>query len=245
MAPKPEQKGSKDYGPAEREALLKQTYIFAGAPDDIISRLTERSHVVKVKRGERVFEQHDEGDTLYGVFDGAIKISVSGPGGKEYTITIMEPGDVFGEIALLDGLPRTADATAVQDTVLLSLHRSHFLPILEDDPRLARHLVEMLCERLRLANENTADVAFLSLEKRLAKRLLGLAMSYGRQTDEGLLIELKLSQNDLAMMTSATREAINKQLHTFIEDGLIRLDKRQITVRDTKGLQAILEAEED
>ena len=213
--------------------------------DDILDRLTDRSHVVKAKRGEVIFNQHDEGDTLYGVFEGAIKISVSGPIGKEYTITMMEPGDIFGEIALLDGLPRTADATAVQDSVLLSLHRSHFMPILESDPRLARHLVEMLCERLRLANENTADVAFLSLTKRLAKRLLGLAMSYGKSTDSGLLIDLKLSQNDLAMMTSATREAVNKQLHSFIEDGLIRLDKRQITVCDLKGLQEILEAEEE
>lgn len=234
----------KKYGPEERGALLRQTYLFNGLEEDILNRLIERSHVVRVKRGERLFEQNDEGDTLYGVFEGAIKISVSGPAGKEYTITIMEPGDILGEIALLDGLPRTADATAVQDSVLLALHRTHFLPILDNEPRLARHLVDMLCERLRLANENTADVAFLSLGQRLAKRLIGLAIAYGKSVDDGTMIDLKLSQNDLAMMTSATREAINKQLHSFIEVGLIKLEKRQITVTDMKALQALLEKDD-
>lgn len=234
----------KKYGPEERGALLRQTYLFNGLEEDILNRLIERSHVVRVKRGERLFEQNDEGDTLYGVFEGAIKISVSGPAGKEYTITIMEPGDILGEIALLDGLPRTADATAVQDSVLLALHRTHFLPILDNEPRLARHLVDMLCERLRLANENTADVAFLSLGQRLAKRLISLAIAYGKSVEGGTLIDLKLSQNDLAMMTSATREAINKQLHNFTESGLITLEKRQITVIDMKALQALLESDD-
>ncbi len=228
-----------------REQLLRSSYIFRDMHPDLLHRLAGLAHVRPLTKGALLFQQGDDGDALFGVIEGLIRIAVTGRQGKELVLGLMEPGDVFGEIALLDGLPRTASAVAAEDSLLLVIERSHFLALLEQEGRLARHIIELLCERLRRNTERLSENAFLNLRGRLAKQLQALAIAHGRDSPEGVRIGVRLSQTDLAQMLGVTREAVNKQLKTWSRDGLIRMDRGHITVCDAARLAAAGADEED
>lgn len=220
-----------------RERLLRGHFLFRTMPDDLMREAVTLASMRDLARGQLLFAKGDEGDALYGVIDGAIRISVASREGRELTLALMEPGDVFGEIALLDGLPRTADASAVVPSRLLAIERARFVRWLEQEPRLMRHVIEMLCERMRQVNEDLSDVVFLDLRARLAKKLLAIAVAHGRhEADGGIRIGLRLSQSELAQMLGVTREAVNKQLHGLIRDGLVRQDKGAIVICDRERL---------
>jgi CRP-like cAMP-binding protein len=227
-----------ELGPEHRERLLRGSFIFREVPAELLERLATLSHVLRVPKGAMLFQQGDEGDALYAVIDGLVRISVSGQGGRELIIGIFEPGDVFGEIALLDGLPRTASAEAEEDCTLLVVHRAPFLALLEQEAGLARHVIELLCERLRDSTDRLGEYAFLSLRCRLAKKVQALAIAHGRHEPGGVRIGLKLSQTDIAQMLGVTREAVNKQLKAWCQEGLISLDHGSITVIDMANLAA-------
>ena len=117
---------------ADKERLLARHFLFAGLEADLLRRLAELSETMTLARGDVLFFQGDEGDALYGIFDGSIRISLTSPDGKEFTINLMESGDVFGEIALLDGLSRTADARAGRDSRLMRIPRRAFLDLMDN-----------------------------------------------------------------------------------------------------------------
>lgn len=179
----------------------------------------------------------DEGDALYGVVQGLIRIWIPGADGRELTIELMEPGDIFGEIALLDGLPRGANASAIEDTLLIAIDRPLFLDFLEREPRIARHIIELLCERLRATTDRFSEDAFLSLKARLAKRLEALMIGHGEKCPEGMRIGLKLSQTDLANMLGVTREAVNKQLGIWTQRGIIQHTRGTVIICDPQALK--------
>jgi len=215
---------------ADKERLLARHFLFAGLDADLLRRLAALSETTTLARGEVLFYQGDEGDALYGIFDGSIRISLTNPDGKEFTINLMESGDVFGEIALLDGLPRTADARAGQDSRLLRIPRRAFLDLMEQETRLMRHVIDMLCERIRVTTGEMTDVAFLDLRARLAKRLLDLSLSHGVDEGSGIRISLTLTQTDVAQMLGVTREAVNKQIQALVRGGLISMERGTITI---------------
>src|SRR5690606_37755363 len=128
--------------------------------------VVQLSRTRRLAKGTMLFQQGDEGDALYGVVEGLIRICITGESGKELTLGLMEPGVIFGEIALLDGLPRTADACAAEDSVLLVIDRAQFISLLGREPRLALHVIELLCERLRANTERLGEHAFLNLGAR-------------------------------------------------------------------------------
>jgi CRP-like cAMP-binding protein len=226
-------------GAEERARLIRGHFLFSGIEPRHLDSLVRTSRVQRLARGEILFRQGDEGGALYAVHSGAIRISVSGAEGKELTLALMEPGDVFGEIALLDGLARTADARAVERTELVVIHRADFLALLEREPKLARPIIEMLCERLRQTNEFVIDAAFLDLRARLAKRLLSLAIAHGQETDDGMRIGLKLSQSEIAQLLGVTREAVNKQLNAWSRDGVLTFESGHVTLMKQDILQAL------
>jgi len=215
---------------AQKERLLARHFLFAGLDADLLRRLAVLSETMTLARGDVLFYQGDEGDALYGIFDGSIRISLTSPDGKEFTINLMESGDVFGEIALLDGLPRTADARAGQDSRLLRIPRRAFLDLMEQETRLMRHVIDMLCERIRVTTGEMTDVAFLDLRARLAKRLLDLSLSHGVDEGSGIRISLMLTQTDVAQMLGVTREAVNKQIQALVRGGLISMERGTITI---------------
>ena len=146
---------------------------------DVIERISALGTTVELAGNQVLFLKGDEGDALYGVLDGRIRISSGDADGKEIILNIIDPGDIFGEIALLDGKPRTADASAMAASQLFRVQRSDFLGLMAAEPRLTQHLLEMVCDRIRKTSEMLEDSAFLDLPARLAKRLLSLAKYYG------------------------------------------------------------------
>jgi CRP/FNR family transcriptional regulator, cyclic AMP receptor protein len=223
-------------GLEERERLLRGSYMFRELAPELLHRLAQLCHIRTLQDGAVLFQQGDEGDALYGVVSGLIRIVVAGEAGKELTLGLMEAGDVFGEIALLDGLTRTGGAQAAEDSVLLVIQRAHFLQVLEAEPGLARHIIELLCERLRINTDRIAEYAFLNLHARLARKIESLAIAHGQHGEDGVRIALQMSQTELAQMLGVTREAVNKQLKSWSQAGVLRVERGTITVCDMRAL---------
>jgi CRP-like cAMP-binding protein len=230
----------------QKMRLLRRSFMFRGMDDALLSRLARLSQTHRLAAGALLFQQGEEGDALYGIAEGLIRIWVSGDGGKELTLGLLEPGDVFGEIALLDGLPRSASVEAIEDSLLVMVRREAFLPLLEAESGLARHVIELLCERLRESTKRASEFAFLTLPARLALKLQSLAIAYGHDEPDGVVrIALKLSQGDLAQMLGVTREAVNKQLKTWSQEGLVRHVRGQFLIGDRHRLAAIGEGQDN
>lgn len=222
----------------DRHFLLRQ--LEPAALDRMLQMVAERSF----KHNQVVFQKGDPGTSMMAVARGRVKISAYSEDGKEIILNIVEPGQIFGEIALLDGKERTADATAMGPTTLLVLDRREFVPFLESNPKIALRLIEVLCERLRRTSELVESVAFLEFGARLARLLLRLAESHGEEVAEGVRINLKLSQTDLGNLIAATRESVNRQLNAWVQDEIIALEQGRITILDQDALEDHALAEE-
>jgi CRP-like cAMP-binding protein len=180
--------------------------------------------------GETLFLKGEPGDALYAVRRGQIRIATGTNDGRRLTLNLLGPGDVFGEVALLDGQPRTADAVAVQSTDLFMVHRRDFLALLESRPQVAVRIIEFLCERIRWMSERMEESVLLPLHARLSRRLLALADDYGS--------ELHVSQEELAIFVGSTRESVNRQLRAWRRQGLVELGRSRIRVLDRARLGA-------
>jgi CRP/FNR family cyclic AMP-dependent transcriptional regulator len=151
----------------------------------------------------------------------------------------MEPGDTFGEIAVMDGLPRTANAVALDQSTLIVIQRSDFLSLLETQPQLAIHLLKLMCERLRWTSELVEESAFMAGPARLAKRLLILASLHGRAARVGQL-ELRISQGELARFLGISRQIVNQHLAEWRRHGWVELGRTQIVIHNTDALRAVI-----
>ena len=218
-------------------AVLAQVPLFAGYAAEELEPLAACMRRRRYARGETVFLQGDPGTSLCVIETGRVKLGFSSPEGREVLLDLLGPGDVFGELALLDGEPRSADAVSVEPTQLLLLRREDFLRFLEDRPRFAVQLLPVLSRRLRRDAQLVQDAAFLDVPARLARTLLRLAEAEGEVGEEGLVIRSRLTQSDLAALVGTTRETLNKWLGFYAEQALIRWDKGQITVRRPEGLR--------
>ena len=152
--------------------------------------------------------------------------------GLGITLNLLGPGDVFGEVALLDGRPRTADAIAVEPTELFVVRRRDFLDLLERRPAVAIRIIELLCERFRWMSDRMEEVVLLPLPQRLAQRLLALSDDYGA--------ELWVSQDELAIFVGATREAVNRQLQAWKRKGFLETSRNRIRLLDKTALAPAL-----
>jgi CRP-like cAMP-binding protein len=223
----------------QAKAVLQRNYLFKGLPEDVIDVLASQAVRRTYKKGAIIFAQGDRGDALYGVASGRVRIGADGPNGQQIFLNVMEPGDVFGEIAIVDGLPRTAGATAIEDSVACVIHRANFLQVLHDEPSLAIHLLGLFCERLRWTSELVEDSAFLTGPARLAKRLLALSSPQGAsRTADGR--ELLISQSELAHFLGISRQIVNQHLQDWRRNGWIRLGRSRITVTDSSALQNVV-----
>jgi CRP-like cAMP-binding protein len=221
------------------KAVLQRNYLFRGLPDTALGRIASLAARRVYGKGAVVFAQGDRGDALYGVAAGRVRISASGAGGQEVFLNIMEPGDTFGEIAVMDGLPRTAGATAVEQTALIVIKRADFLQLLEREPRRGIHLLKLLSERLRWTSELVEESAFLAGPARLAKRLLILASLHGRAAGIGQL-ELRISQAELARFLGISRQIVNQHLSEWRRHGWVELGRSQIVIRNAAALRRMI-----
>jgi CRP-like cAMP-binding protein len=225
---------------ARRAALRSNPLFEAMQPrelDEILCFAVDR----RVRRGQVIFQKGDSGSFMMAVLRGRVRISAVSADGKEITLNVISPGEVFGEIALLDNKPRSADATATEDTHLLVVERRQFLPFLTRNHDLALRLLAVLCERLRQTSMALEQIALLDLPARLALVLLKLAGSYGRLSASGTRIQLKLSQRDLSTLVASSRESVNKQLGAWREDGVIAMVEGFIVLRRRDELEALVE----
>jgi len=222
----------------EPGALIERHPLFAGLAAKVHEELLAQSILRQVNGGGIIFEQGEPGLALYGIVEGRVRIYSVGTGRGEVTLNILEAGEVFGEIAMLDGGTRTASALALEPAVLLQLRRESVLATMRRHPELAERIVLLLCRRLRWTSDLIEDAAFLPLPARLAKRLLALAQAHG-QTDSRL--HLRLSQRQLATLVGASREAVNKLLAQWREEGLIQLQRQDLYLKDRQALQRIVD----
>jgi CRP/FNR family transcriptional regulator/CRP/FNR family cyclic AMP-dependent transcriptional regulator len=216
-------------------ALLNVPF-FAGLSDQELEALAESLEKRTFGKGMIIFHKGSPGHTMYIIESGKVRIFILSESGQEISVNIYGPGDTFGELALLDGLSRSAGAVAVEQTVILALHRDDFLRHLEASPRMAQSIIEVLSTRLRYTTNYAESLAFLDVYGRVAAKLLELAERYGVQR-EGIEIELRLTQAELASWVGTTRESVNKVLGTFRGQGLIEVKGKKITILDRQGLK--------
>ncbi len=224
-----------------REFLAKHDLLGHLTPEEL-DRLLAPARVERLDEGRVLFRKGDPGDRLYVVLAGRIAIGTVSEEGKEVVFNVLGRGEVFGEIALLDGKARTADATAMAECHLLVLERKDFMPFLQGNPEVAARLIAVLCERVRSVSESYEDALFMDLPARLAKRLLRLAESHGEPVDGAAIrIEFPLSQQELAKMAGVSRESVNKLLRAWQTQGLIAHDHSHVTILDEARLKRLVE----
>jgi CRP/FNR family cyclic AMP-dependent transcriptional regulator len=230
------------YGSASSQRqLLRRSPLFARLADAELDAILAHAATARHAEGDQIFAKGDPGNSMMAVLKGRIMISTPSPDGRQVVLTVMRDGDVFGEIALLDGGERTADASAMTDCELLIVPRRSVLALLERRPDLCIGLMVVLCERLRRTNEQVEDLAFLDLEARIAKVLVRLADDNGNGNGNGhgrspKLPAVKISQRALGELVGGSRESVNKHLQDLKRAGIIELEKGAILIRDLERL---------
>ena len=222
--------------------MLRNVRLFAGLPEGELEGLADTLGKRTFAKGMIIFHKESPGQTLYIIESGKVRIFILSESGQEISVNIYGPSDVFGELSLLDGLPRSAGAVAVERTVTYTLHRDDFLRHLEAYPRMAKSIMEVLSIRLRYTTIYAESLSFLDVYGRVAAKLLELADRYGLRNDgkdgsDGIEINLRLTQAELATWVAATRESVNKVLGTFRDQGLIQVEGQRITILDMPGLR--------
>jgi len=230
--------GAKQQGERTRDklSLLRSHPLFRDLPPGVIEHLGSYMKTRRVARGTSIFAKGDPGTGLMGVLAGAVKVSVASADGKDIVLNVFREGDIFGEIALLDGRPRTADATAMSDSELIVIERRDFVPFLSGQPDVMLKFIEILCSRLRRTSEQVQDITFLNLPTRLAKTLLQLT---GGVQGSATPSKATITQREISQMIGMSRESTNKQLRAWAKRGWIRLERGGVGVIAPDRLIAI------
>lgn len=216
------------------EETLARADFFADASPDALRAVADTGSELHLIRGDILFNEGDPPESLYLVLRGRLAIAITNPiDRRESVVALMEAGDLFGEMGMLDDGPRSASARALEPTTVLSIPYSGVMPMFEDNPKLLWNVVRMLAQRIRVTDEALADSVFLDVTGRTAKRLLELADG----TDE---FTLPVTQEELAGMVGASRERVNKAIASFIRLGWLEQHDRsyRILQRDRLELRA-------
>jgi CRP/FNR family transcriptional regulator, cyclic AMP receptor protein len=209
---------------------LSRSKVLRGLPSNELEQLAATMRRRSYRRGEVVFHQGDPGESLHVVCQGTLKVVITADNGEEAVLAILGASDVFGEMALLDGGPRSATITALEPVETAVLNRSDFIQLLRRAPATVDGLLSSLARTIRQADEDIGGLMFLDLHGRLARKLLELAETHGQPTDGNTLIRVHLTQEELAGMIGATRASVNKILGFFEDRGAIERQGRQIVV---------------
>lgn len=214
----------------DRRQLLRSVPIFATLSDDHLHVLAANSGIRICERGATIFHQGSPGDMLYIVISGQVRLYTISQTGQELSVLICGPGNFFGELALLDGQMRSATATTMRRSELLTLRRGDFRQAIRSFPEISLTVLETLSNRLRTTNGYMEYLVSHSAPQRVVRRLLDLADQHG--IDEGNLtrINLRLTQDDLASLSGTTRETVNRVLSSLRDQGLIRVERAQVSV---------------
>lgn len=221
----------------DKQNLLASHPLFGQLEPEERDRLVTYMRLMRVPPRTVLFRKDDPGTNMMVVLRGRVKVCTHSDEGKELVFNLINPGEVFGEIALLDGSERTADAVTLDHCELLVLERRDFIPFLSKHPEACLRLLGVLCQRLRRTSELLEEALFLEGPSRLAKRLVRLSELFGRPVEGGTRIDMRLSQQQLGNMVGMSRESMNKQLGQWRREGLIRLEDGYITITDVDALR--------
>jgi CRP/FNR family transcriptional regulator/CRP/FNR family cyclic AMP-dependent transcriptional regulator len=209
---------------------LKQVSLFTDLADEDLQELMAVARRRIFRSGEVIFHRDDPGQVLYVIKEGKVKISLISPEGQEISLVVFGKGECFGEFAILDGLPRSADAVALERVECYTLQRSDFHKAIMKNPKIAIQVLEVLSKRLRTTDQMIEDLIFLDVYGRVAKKLLELADAHGSKVADGIRIDMRLTQQELASMVGASRESVNKVMGYFTDKNFISTDKHRITL---------------
>lgn len=220
-------------------ATLKACPLFEGIPTAQLEQLLPHVAVRHFARGAALFHEDDPANRVFIVVSGVVRVFRVRPGGEEIVLALLTPGDLFGELALFASDPtRSGDAEALEASDCLSIPSGPVRDLLAAHPAaIARH-AERMAQQIRRKDDDVADAAYRDIPGRVAGRLLDLAAKHGRATPEGVVIELRISQRNLASMIGASRENVNRTLSSFAAQGLIRLDGGIVTLLNPQRLRA-------
>ena len=230
--------GAPTFSGSKLSVLRKHPY-FADLEPDAFDQLCRYAKHVTLKRGTTLFSKGDPGTNLIAVISGTIKISISSPDGRNAILNLIEAGEIFGEIALLDGQPRSTDAIANTNCELFIIDRREFIPFVRSQPTVAMKLIELLCARLRRTSDQVEQVILQNLPGRLASALLRLSEKH-KASPQGRTIAI--TQQEISEMVGMTRESINKQLRAWATRGWVRLEHGAIVVLKPEALQELVDA---
>jgi len=223
-------------GTSHKMAVLRQHPIFRDLDADAFEQLGRYAKPATLKRGATIFSKGDPGNSLIAVISGTVKISISSPDGRNAILNLIGPGEIVGEVAVLDGMARTADATANSNCEIFIIDRREFLPFVRGQPALAMKFIELLCTRLRWTSDQVEQVILQDLPGRLASALIRLTERH-KAAQGGRTIAV--TQQEISEMVGMSRESINKQLRAWALRNWVRLEHGAIVVLDLAPLQEI------
>lgn len=216
--------------PARIRATIARAPLFNALPIPAIEDLTERVAVKRVNVQSSIVSQDEPGESMFVIMTGRVKVVIFGENGREVTLSILRPGDAFGEMSLFDGEARSANCIAIEPTTLLVLSREDLLRHLANHPRTALNLLGEMARRLRRADETIAQLALCDVNERLIFRLIALAKEEGTESPDGILVRRRPTQQELANMIGSCRETISRAFNQLARDGLIIPRGRSLVV---------------
>lgn len=221
----------------DKSALLKKVGLFLRLSSKSINKIAKISYIEQYKKDECIFSEKDEGDKLYIVISGGVKIFKSSSRERIKTLALLKEGDFFGEMAILDKESRSATAQAIKDTAMLVIDNDSFRMLLKNNSEILFNIIESLCLRLREADRQIQTLTFQNIIGRIATALLDLAGKAGVKTEEGIKINMEITHQELADLVGTAREIITKALSNFKRNGYISIDEHYITILDKEKLK--------
>jgi CRP/FNR family cyclic AMP-dependent transcriptional regulator len=229
--------------PLNREEILAGHFLLRHLRADELSRLASGAALVRYRAQATIFQKGDAGGSMMAVVSGRVKICIYSADGKELVLNIIDRGGMFGEIALLDGQPRSADAVAIEAAELLVLERNRLMPFLTANPDIASRMIGVLCQRLRHTSDALEDALLRDAPSRVARGLLRLAGTFGKQEGRGLRLDIKLSQQQIGNLIGISRESTNKHIVEWTRAEILAVNNGYITILDRKALESMSESE--
>ena len=221
----------------DKHVLLRTHPFFKDLGDAVIDRLAPRVITTKVAKGAVIFRKGDVGSKLYAVRAGAVRISAPSEEGKDAIFNLVVPGELFGEIAFLDGGQRTADAVPIENCELMVIERRDFIPLIRDNPEVAIRLIKILCARIRKTSEQVEDIVFLGLPNQLAKVLLHL---YQPSAADLPSKKIHVTQREISQMIGVSRESANKQLQEWQRKKWLKLERGGLVIFAPQALRDLV-----
>ncbi|GAA4919341.1 Crp/Fnr family transcriptional regulator [Streptomonospora salina] len=221
----------------ETNEVLRKAPLFEALDEEGAAALRASVSEVRLGRGQTLFSEGDEGDRLYVILSGKVKLTRAAVDGRENLLSVLGPSEMFGELSLFDPRPRTASAIAVTDAVMAGLGHDDLRPFIAQQPQVSLQLLKALANRLRRTNDVMSDLVFTDVPGRVAGQLLDLADRFGKEGEDGLHVHHDLTQEELAQLVGASRETVNKALAEFALRGWLRIEAKAVVLLDVERMR--------